>query len=390
MLFNLVVNTLFLVVVVLYEINLTSSYDTITAAHCISVISYSMFYVLFVPAVIITAVYDSATSVSRDNLPVWTSDVDARISAADDLIEDCLNDLKDEEEDQMIYYKTPIKMNDDYVTAALISALEQEGVPVIPFEELEFPKSNVMGEGLRGQVFCGNWKGTKVAFKKFKVDGTAALEEGRRRGVTGIHVDESCLRSIARETRMMAFLKHPNILQVLGIVYQRPTTIGLVLNLADRGSLFDLINEYVPSKEERPILGFEREWDTRRGLSRSQRLEEVKELSSWKVRLSWARDIAKGLAFLHSQSPPIIHRDLKSHNILIRTVSSRQSLSLSRALIADFGISRFERKDLTMTQVGTPQWMAPEVLRHERYGCKHYSELIFMFSFLFYILSNLL
>ena len=64
-------------------------------------------------------------------------------------------------------------------------------------------------------------------------------------------------------------------------------------------------------------------------------------------------DLARGMKFLHSRH--IIHRDLKSLNVLID--------AHKRVKIADFGLSRFTTSDETMTNnIGTPHWMAPELL----------------------------
>jgi len=71
------------------------------------------------------------------------------------------------------------------------------------------------------------------------------------------------------------------------------------------------------------------------------------------------------MAYLASQD--IIHRDLKPHNILV--TSSWQ------AKVADFGLAR-TKVTTTMTRVGTPRWVAPEVVREERY-----SELADVYSF---------
>uniref|UniRef100_H3G6I1 Protein kinase domain-containing protein n=1 Tax=Phytophthora ramorum TaxID=164328 RepID=H3G6I1_PHYRM len=68
------------------------------------------------------------------------------------------------------------------------------------------------------------------------------------------------------------------------------------------------------------------------------------------------------LTYLHSCAPPVIHRDLKSSNILLNQAMD--------AKVTDFGISR-ERIDATMTAgVGTSLWMAPEVMLGERYDDK--------------------
>lgn len=64
-------------------------------------------------------------------------------------------------------------------------------------------------------------------------------------------------------------------------------------------------------------------------------------------RVRMAADIAAGMAHLHSRTPPIIHRDLKSHNVL---VAADRTLKL-----CDFGLVRTRT-----TQAGTPSYMAPE------------------------------
>ena len=101
-----------------------------------------------------------------------------------------------------------------------------------------------------------------------------------------------------------------------------------------------------------------------------------KPILSWQARIQIAADIAEGMAYLHSRTPPIIHRDLKSLNVLLGYDN--------RAKIADFGLSRFAQAqheavtrqsfaaaadgdtfnslgDLDVTSVGgTMFYMAPE------------------------------
>jgi serine/threonine protein kinase len=76
-------------------------------------------------------------------------------------------------------------------------------------------------------------------------------------------------------------------------------------------------------------------------------------------RLQWAAETAKGMAYLHSRSPPIVHRDLKSGNLL---VDEDWHIKVS-----DFGLARTKCAEGARTQVGTYAWMAPEVLEQRPY-----------------------
>jgi len=88
---------------------------------------------------------------------------------------------------------------------------------------------------------------------------------------------------------------------------------------------------------------------------------------SWKQKITCALNVSEGLTCIHSLVPKIIHRDLKSANVLLD--------DKLHAKITDFGVSR-ETTDATMTAgIGTYRWMAPEVLTGE-----HYTESADIFS----------
>jgi len=84
--------------------------------------------------------------------------------------------------------------------------------------------------------------------------------------------------------------------------------------------------------------------------------------------LSWARALFRALAFLHGMPRPIIHRDLKPLNLLLN-----RTLELK---VADFGISKLTTDRVCVESykmtggVGSLRYMAPEVVRHQRYNEK--------------------
>ncbi|CAK4886466.1 unnamed protein product [Aphanomyces euteiches] len=89
-------------------------------------------------------------------------------------------------------------------------------------------------------------------------------------------------------------------------------------------------------------------------------LEEFKSEVKIMSVLRFILHTAKGMSYLHNFEPPILHRDLKSPNLLVDCDYSVK--------ISDFGLSRVKAYVQTMTgSCGTMQWMAPEVLGNEKY-----------------------
>uniref|UniRef100_A0A0E0GFR3 non-specific serine/threonine protein kinase n=1 Tax=Oryza nivara TaxID=4536 RepID=A0A0E0GFR3_ORYNI len=173
---------------------------------------------------------------------------------------------------------------------------------IIPWNELILKEK--IGAGSFGTVHRADWNGSDVAVK-------ILMEQD-------FHPDR--FREFMREVAIMKSLRHPNIVLFMGAVTEPP-------NLS-------IVTEY---------------------LSRSG----VKEVLDERRRLNMAFDVAKGMNYLHKRSPPIVHRDLKSPNLL---VDKKYTVK-----VCDFGLSRLKANTFLSSKslAGTPEWMAPEVLRDE-------------------------
>eukprot|EP00741_Cyanophora_paradoxa_P017250 tig00020961_g16661.t1 len=172
-----------------------------------------------------------------------------------------------------------------------------------------------LGEGEFGVTYQGEFRGRVVAVKRLKVQfpNPKLIEESKQ------------------ELRLLSHLHHPNVVLFMGACTV-PEEFCVVTELMEGGSLFDLLHK------------------------------QQKQLDRWMV-VQWAKDIAYGMNYLHHQKPQIIHRDLKSGNLLIN-----KYLHLK---IGDFGLARFKAESGIMTaETGSYRWMAPEVIRHEKYNEK--------------------
>ncbi|XP_061975815.1 serine/threonine-protein kinase CTR1-like isoform X5 [Populus nigra] len=186
---------------------------------------------------------------------------------------------------------------------------------VCEFCEISFMKdTNKCFSGSFGTVYHADWRGSDVAVK--------ILEEQE------FHAER--FEEFLSEVSIMKRLRHPNIVLFMGAVTQ-PPNLSIVMEYLSRGSLHKLLH-----------------------------LPDAALILNERRRLNMANDVAKGMNYLHQFRPPIIHRDLKSLNLLVD--------SAYKVKICDFGLSRSKAKTYisSTNAAGTPEWMAPEVLRNEQ------------------------
>lgn len=185
----------------------------------------------------------------------------------------------------------------------------------------DFVEEQEAGSGGLAIVYYGHYKptGEEVAIKKLKFTKLSSAH----------------LQVFQREVIILATAEHPTLLRFVGATDTLP---------------FCILTEWMP------------------GGSLFQELHDNHRLDQTQLTIC-AIDIARGMAYLHSMQ--IIHRDLKSLNVLLDKDGN--------AKICDFGFSRTKTKDEeTMTQnIGTPHWMAPEILG----GSTTYNEKIDVYAY---------
>ena len=192
-----------------------------------------------------------------------------------------------------------------------------------------------LGNGSFGVVDELYVQGTLCAAKQLH----SSLLDPRTQGVDRV------ISRFVEECRIMTSVRHPNIVQFLGLhIFPNSTHPTLVMEKLAM-SLEDLLNESNEKKEDIPLS----------------------------LKVSILSDTAKGLVYLHNHKPQIIHRDLTSRNILLTLAMQAKITDLGNALIIDS-----DTVAMTMTQTpGTAVYMPPEAVHAQA----RYDSTIDMFSY---------
>ncbi|KAF0718194.1 Aste57867_1845 [Aphanomyces stellatus] len=177
--------------------------------------------------------------------------------------------------------------------------------------ETDIQENRVLGSGAFADVWLGTFQGRPVAIKKLHQK-LVSLPQ---------------LQSFVDEILLMSTFESPFIVKLIGAAWTRPMDLQCVMEYMDSGDLRD----YLISHDHQTF--------------------------GWDEKVVHIQRIAEGLVYLHSMF--IIHRDLKSRNVLLDSTKGTK--------LTDFGVSKADMEATMTMGVGTFRWMAPEVIKSQNY-----------------------
>lgn len=186
--------------------------------------------------------------------------------------------------------------------------------------------NDFLGKGAFKTVYKGfdEEDGTEVAWCQVNIDDV-------------LHSPEEVQRSLYSEVNLIQSLNHENIIKCYNSwVDHEEKTINIITELFSSGSL--------------------------RQYRKRHKHVDLKAIKNW------SRQILRGLHYLHTHNPPIIHRDLKCDNIFVNGFNGQVK-------IGDLGLAIVMQQPFARTCIGTPEFMAPELYDEE------YNELVDIYSF---------
>ena len=179
-------------------------------------------------------------------------------------------------------------------------------IPEIDWPDVEVLES--LGNGEFGQVFRGTWKNKEVAIKALYRDPNKTH-------------DQLAINDLKKEIESFRHLNHKRLVRFMGACFQHPH-LCFITEYMPNGSLYNFLHV---RKVKLP---------TRHSLNMSMQLSD-------------------GVDYLHSQNPVVVHRDLKSLNVVL-------DLSFNLKLV-DFGLTECLNNSKARHNGGSPRYMAPEL-----------------------------
>lgn len=235
------------------------------------------------------------------------------------------------------------------IDKVLMDIISDTGVPLLRDEDFEFTRT--LGKGAHGLVYEAKWKkgNVPVAVKSLQLFGIAEDEVARN------------ARAMATELAVLNAVRHPCVIYIYGAVVAvdpklpGTATVRIIMELADC-SLQDLLKCEAEREKKDSVQAPSNTPSPGAVVAAGLGL-------SLATRLGIVESMALGILHLHSGKFPVVHRDLKPGNIMIR----RRGNSLE-ACISDFGIAQLNKTDMTLGSPatyqpkGTLMYMAPEII----------------------------
>jgi len=197
-----------------------------------------------------------------------------------------------------------------------------------------------IGSGSFGVVWLVRYRSSQLLASKRPLGHAGGsgggISIGRRAtGPNAPQKQQIVLQRFIDEIKLVSQLEHTNIVAFMGVAWTFHSDIQALFEYMENGDLRD----YLAKTESANGSG-----------------DEAERLSAEVFKMQIANDIIDALVYVHSFTPPIVHRDLKSRNVLLSSPDWQ-------AKVTDFGAARVQSENHTMTAgVGTGRWLAPEVL----------------------------
>mmetsp|Transcript_57047 Transcript_57047/g.107172 ORF Transcript_57047/g.107172 Transcript_57047/m.107172 type:complete len:352 (+) Transcript_57047:103-1158(+) len=191
-----------------------------------------------------------------------------------------------------------------------------------------------VGTGITAEVFRGTWKGQTVAIKQLNLTKRTCMMVKQQ-------------VAFCRETNVAAKIRHANLVQFHGVSFDCQPYL-MITEFMSGGTVFELLH-----------------------------CDESVELQ-WRQQLRMCSDVASAMDYLHKFKPQIIHRDLKSLNLLLSKAIAGP-LDVPEVKVSDFGLAKMKEDTddwgKMTAAAGTFHWMAPEV------HTGHYNEKADVYSY---------
>ncbi|KAJ0837404.1 putative protein kinase WNK-NRBP family [Helianthus annuus] len=205
-----------------------------------------------------------------------------------------------------------------------VAALEVDYVEMDPSGRfIRYPE--VLGKGAFKKVYKAfdQFDGIEVAWSRLRIDNVLRSPDDYKKLYSEVHLLKS--------------LNHKNIIKLFHYwIDVKKKTLNMITELFTSGNL-------------------------------TQYRKKHKSVDTKAIK-SWARQILNGLDYLHSQNPPVIHRDLKCDNLFVNG-------NHGEIKIGDLGLATVLQHPAAKSFIGTPEFMAPELYEEQ------YNELADIYSF---------